>query len=105
MVCPKIALPFCVHFKGGSCSNTSSLLSSPTLGVDEDDDVEEVDEAEIIESNKKKRKIAMGMLGNKKSWMYIQICTYMHSVSTCVNACIEKKICCLYNKTFPTYFI
>ena len=59
MVCPKIALPFCVHFKGVSCSKNSSLLSSPTLSVDKEDDVEELDEAEIIESNKKKRKIAM----------------------------------------------
>ena len=29
--------------------------------------MEELDEAEIIESKKKKRKIAMGMLGKKKS--------------------------------------
>ena len=53
--------------------------------------MEELDEAEIIES-KKERKTAMGMLGKKKSWMYIQICLYVRSVSTCVNACIENKI-------------
>ena len=61
----KIALPICVHFKGASSSYNSSLLSSPTLSVEEYDGVEEVDEAEIIESKKKKRKIAMGMLGKK----------------------------------------
>ena len=54
--------------------------------------MEELDEAEIIESKKKKRKTAMGMLGKKSSWMYIQICLYVRSVSTCVNACIENKI-------------
>ena len=91
MVCPKIALPFCVLFEGGSCSNNSSLLLSSMLSVDDDDDLEELDEAEITESKKKKRKTTMGMLGRRKSWMYKQVCTYMRSVSTCVNACIEKK--------------
>ena len=40
----------------------------------------------------KKHIYILGMLGKKKSWMYIQKCRYVRSVSTCVNACIEKKI-------------
>ena len=56
---------------GESRSNALSSESSPTLSVDEDNDVEELHEAEINESKKKKkRKIAMDMLGYKKFCMY-----------------------------------
>ena len=69
------------------------------LSVDKDNDVKELDDAQVIENMKKKWNIAMGRL-EKKCWMLIQICTYMHSVGTCVNACIEYKKTMLLVKLF-----